>query len=79
MQATNSQFFSGTLTTIILIIRKINNMVAYYVAHLMHIACACMSKPFPTLTINDNNYLYCNIIIYKLDILIDVVILKILI
>ena len=56
-----------------------NNIVAYYVAHLMHIACAHVSKPFPTLTINGNNCLYCNIIIYKLDILIDVVILKILI
>ena len=53
-------------------------MVACCAAHYMHIAYAYMPKPFFTLTINSNNCLYHNnIIIYKLDSVIDIVILMI--
>lgn len=47
--------------------------------HYTHIAYVGVSKPFSTLVINSNNNLYCNIIIYKLDFFIDIVILEILI
>ena len=54
-------------------------MIACCIAHHAHIACVRLLKPFFTLTINNNNYVYCNIIIYKLNTLINVMILKILI
>lgn len=42
-------------------------------AYPIHIACAYVLKIFLTLIINGNNCLYYDIIIYKLNLLIDVV------
>lgn len=46
-------------------------------AHYVHIAYIIMLKLFFTLIINSIHYLYCNIVIYKHDSLIDVIILQI--
>ncbi len=45
--------------------------------HQVYIACVYVPKLFLILAINSNNCLYYNIIIYKLNPLIDVVILEI--
>lgn len=47
-------------------------MIAYYIAHYAYIAYAYILKLFFTLTINSNNYFYCNIIIYNLEFFIDI-------
>ena len=52
-------------------------MLAYYMIYYVYIAFACISKIFPTLIININNYFCHDIIIYNLDPLIDVLILQI--
>lgn len=43
--------------------------------HHTYIACARIHKPFFILAINGNNFLCCDIIVYKLNPFIDVVIL----
>ena len=52
-------------------------MLAYCMAYYAHIAYARVSKLFSILTINGNNCFCCNIIVYNLDPLIDVLILQI--
>lgn len=47
-------------------------MVAYYMTHYMHIACVYMLKSFYTLSINNNNYLCSDIIVYKLNLFINI-------
>ena len=49
-------------------------MVAYYLAQNINIPYTRVPKSFPTLNINDNDCLYCYIIIHKLDTFIDVMV-----
>lgn len=49
----------------------------YYLAYYVHFTSAYLHKSFSTLTINNNNYLYCNIIIYKFNFFTDIIIKKI--
>lgn len=57
-----------------------NCILAYCIVYYAHIVHVHMFKPFAILIIKDISYLYYNIItVYKLDLLIDFVILKILI
>lgn len=56
-----------------------NFIVLYCMIYYMHIIYVNISKLFLTLIINNNNCLYYNIIIYKLNFFINIIILKILI
>ena len=51
-------------------------MLVCCIAYHMHIVYTCVPKLFPTLTINGNNCFCCNIIVYNLDHVINVLILQ---
>lgn len=85
MKVLNSHSFSDGLITImslnyyLLVNYPKSYKLVYYINYHIYIICTFILKLFLIPAINSNNFLYYNIIIYKHDIFIDIVVLKILI